>query len=193
MVTVSHPEFQLMIKKQKQKTPTFLVFKHFYVTLITRDKFFFSDFGTSIHQWWKVVLFLPLFFIFPEWKQNIKIIKTFPVPPQSWSSSGMLTYIAPCKWNFQWVLLHFQVSFSRSLVIYSRRENIPREVCFFFFFFPFIETSGGSRRTESGIPHYLEFFGTSWAFLCPVSLPPIPQNSKTGIPRQGSWLIFKMH
>lgn len=192
MVTVSHPEFQLMIKKQKQKTPTFLVFKHFYVTLITRDKFFFFRFRDFHSSMMESCFIFTTFFIFPEWKQNIKIIKTFPVPPQSWSSSGMLTYIAPCKCNFQWVLLHFQVSFSRSLVIYSRREHIPREV-FFFFFFPFIETSGGSRRTESGIPHYLEFFGTSWAFLCPVSLPPIPQNSKTGIPRQGSWLIFKMH
>ena len=138
--------------------------------------FRFRDFHSLMME--SCFIFNTFFLIFPEWKQNIKIIKTFPVPPQSWSSSGILTYIAPCKCNSQWVLLHFQVSFSRSLVIYSQRENILHEV-FFFFFSPFLrrlEAVGGQNQASLIIQSFLAQVEPSYVPCLSLQFPRIQKQ-----------------
>lgn len=125
----------------------------------------------------------------PEWKQNIKVTKTFPSLRSPDRLLGpWLAYIAPGKcvvaiFISLIVLLHYCLWFSffkclsNCLFIHRRKENIPREV--FSLFWDIWRQQ--EKRTESGIPHYSEFFGTGWAFLCPLSLAPIPiiQNSSS--------------
>lgn len=112
----------------------------------------------------------------PEWKQNIKVTKTFPVPPRSRSSSGTLTGLHS-TWqmrshDFQWVLIRFCPSFSFfkclscSLGIYSQRENIPRGI-----FFPFL------RHLEAVAEEDRLRHPSSFSFLAQVEPSYVPRLS----------------
>lgn len=85
-----------------------------------------------------------------------------------------------CTHNYQSAPSLFKCLFC-SLLSVSRKESIP------------CDTTGGSR-TESGIPHLIiQFFGTGWAFLCPLSLTPFPRNSKQLLHNRIPGSCSKMH
>lgn len=134
----------------------------------------------SIHEWWKVV-----HFTIPEWKQNIKVTKTIPIPPQAWSSSGTSTALHStcqthsCSYRSITSLVK---CLSCSFFIYNPRET----------FHDSSEMLGGSRRSRIRHPSFLLY-----SFLAQVEpsyvlclLLQFPEF-KAVTPQQDSWQMFK--
>lgn len=119
----------------------------------------------------------------------------FSIPPQAQSSSGTLTglcstlQLSVSLIPLQSTVFHFSSVFPIPFLFTAAGKTFHVR----FFFFPFLrrlEAVGG--QNQASLVNQ-EFFGTGWAFLCPVSLAPIPKIQKAVAPQPDSRLMFEMH